>query len=439
MGRCAGRLVAIWALVATVVAACAPLPAPVIISDVDATRTAVAPPATSSASAAATGPARTLRLGVASWRGFDPLDAGDAGTEQVQALVYEALLAYDLAGNLVPLLAADLPVAGEDGLSWQVGLRAGVTFHDGTPLDAPVAVEALRRPLAIAGQEAPLPVSVRVYRQLVESVSGEGMTLTFRLREPFRAFPALLAEQALALTHGIGVGSGPFQVSGSAPEGGLLRLARYDGYHGDVVALEMVEIHVGQQEPDGGAVIMESVGDSLLNLIAGESLISEDGFDPLEPWHTVQQEQWLVLDAGRATLLPAGVISVLALAGEGSVEAYRVALAEIGLPDGFDLVAHVVAGQEDTLATSLPRFAPVHIQAAGAGRDTPVDALIVVWVRDWERDWWLRAAGFADDDLAKAGVRLDVRPVVTYVRPGLTGLGVTSGGWARVTAQTGRS
>ncbi len=439
MGRHAGMFVAVWALVATVVVACAPLPAPVIITDVDATRTAVAPPATSSASAPATGTGRTLRLGVTSWRGFDPLDASDAGTEQVQALVYETLLTYDPAGNLMPLLAADLPAAGDDGLSWQVNLRPGVTFHDGTPLDALVAAEALQRPLEIAVQEETLPLAVHVYRQLVEAVSGEGMTLTFRLREPFRTFPALLAEQALALTHGIGIGSGPFQVSGSAPEDGLLRLTRYEGYHGGAAALEMVEITLGQQEPDSGAVIMESGGDRLLDLIAGESRASEDGFDYSEPWYAAEREQWLILDAGRAALLPAGVIPVLALAVEGSTEAYQLALAEIGLPDGFDLAARAVTGQEGSLAAALRRFAPVHIQTTGAGRDTPADALIVAWTRDWERAWWLRFAGYADDDLARAGVRLDARPMVTYVRSGLTGLGVTSGGWARVTAQTARS
>lgn len=438
MNRLFGMPVAIWVIVAAVVAACVPLPAPVIISDVDATQTAMAPPVTASAPGMATGSARTLRLGVLSWRGFDPFDAGDAGTEQVQALVYETLLAYEPAGNLIPLLAADLPVAGDDGLSWQVGLRAGVSFHDGTPLDALTAAETLQRPLEIAAQEEMLPFTVRVYRQLVESVSGEGMTLTFRLREPFRAFLALLAEQALALTHGIGIGSGPFRLAGSALEDNLLRLTRFEDYHGGAAALEMVEIHLGRQEPDSGAVIMESTGDSLFDLIAGESLASVNGLDYLEPWHVVEQEQWLILDAGHTALLPAGVNSVLALAGEGSADVYRVALAEIGLPDGFDLAVRVVAGQDSALAAVLPRFAPVHLQAVNAGQNVPADALIVVWRRDWERDWWLRVAGYADGDLAKAGVQLDVRPVVTYVRTGLTGLGVTSGGWARVTAQTDR-
>jgi len=432
-----GVLVRVWLLAALFVAGCTAPPTPIVISDVDATQTALAPTpaaAPSPVEAIAT-PGGVLRLGVAFWRGFDPLAAVNAGTEQAQALIYETLLAYDPQGGLVPLLAAGLPISGSGGLIWTVELRPGVAFHDGAALDASLAAEALQRALAAGVDEAALPESVRVFRRLVETIGAEGMTLAFHLREPFAAFPSLLAEQALALTHGPGVGSGPFWLPDGVPGADApVALARYDGYHGGAALVERVEVRPVMQEADGGAVIMESADAAPPDIVAGESLPLGSGPEGYEVWSAAMREQWLLLSAGHAALLPVDVITVLALALDGPPEAYRDALAEIGLPDGFDLAISATAGQTG-VEEGMARFAPVHVQAAAAGGE-PDGGLIAAWTRDWERGWWLRAAGYAAVDVSRVGVRLQVEPVVTYVRPGLAGLGVTSGGWARITAQT---
>lgn len=47
----------------------------------------------------------------------------------------EALLGYDLEGNVVPGLATEC-TANEDSTVWTCSLRQGVKFHDGSDFDA---------------------------------------------------------------------------------------------------------------------------------------------------------------------------------------------------------------------------------------------------------------------------------------------------------------
>ena len=66
--------------------------------------------------------------------GLDPhaYAANSDGTVHVN--IYEALVRLDAAGNIEPALATFWHV--EDGLTWDVALRPGVAFHDGTPFTA---------------------------------------------------------------------------------------------------------------------------------------------------------------------------------------------------------------------------------------------------------------------------------------------------------------
>jgi ABC-type transport system substrate-binding protein len=49
--------------------------------------------------------------------------------------VIEALLGYDLEGNVIPKLATGCE-SNEDGTEWTCTLREGVTFHDGSEFDS---------------------------------------------------------------------------------------------------------------------------------------------------------------------------------------------------------------------------------------------------------------------------------------------------------------
>ena len=61
--------------------------------------------------------------------------------------IFDPLAYYDTAGNWVPVLAESWTKVG-DGTSWQMKVREGVRFHDGTELDADDVVATFEAQLA---------------------------------------------------------------------------------------------------------------------------------------------------------------------------------------------------------------------------------------------------------------------------------------------------
>ena len=91
----------------------------------------------------------TLRIGsFAEGDGLNP--AANAFSTPVYLMahpVFDPLAYYDTAGNWVPVLAESWTKIG-DGTSWQMKLREGVRFHDGTELDADDVVATFGAQLA---------------------------------------------------------------------------------------------------------------------------------------------------------------------------------------------------------------------------------------------------------------------------------------------------
>src|SRR5919198_3664099 len=71
------------------------------------------------------------------FRGFDPLKAAylQFGDHTVMMAVEERLFDMDAKGRLVPELALSA-TPSEEGTTWTIKLRQGVSFHDGTPFNA---------------------------------------------------------------------------------------------------------------------------------------------------------------------------------------------------------------------------------------------------------------------------------------------------------------
>lgn len=63
---------------------------------------------------------------------FSPIYYQTAYDGDVNNLVYQALLKYDVNGDLQPDLATELPTVSEDGMSYTFKLKKGVKFSDGT-------------------------------------------------------------------------------------------------------------------------------------------------------------------------------------------------------------------------------------------------------------------------------------------------------------------
>lgn len=79
--------------------------------------------------------------------GLDPQKSPDDGMYLVLYRVYESLYGFDLDGELEPVLA-DAPAEVVDDTTWEIALRSGVTFADGTPFDADSVVYSLERILS---------------------------------------------------------------------------------------------------------------------------------------------------------------------------------------------------------------------------------------------------------------------------------------------------
>ncbi|MFN0026204.1 MAG: ABC transporter substrate-binding protein [Acidimicrobiales bacterium] len=131
--------------------------------------------------------------------------------------LYDSLMKAQPGAPPEPNLAESL-VESEDRLGWTLTLRPGVSFHDGTPLDAAAAKANLDRQKASrlnAGSLDPLQ----------EVIVEDDRTIALRLKVPWTALPAVLAgvqgmmlSPAAIKTAGanlarapIGAGTGPYQ------------------------------------------------------------------------------------------------------------------------------------------------------------------------------------------------------------------------------------
>ena len=98
--------------------------------------------------------------------------------------IAETLVDADTIGRLHAGLATSWS-ASDDGLTWRFELRQGVTFHDGSPLTAEAAAQALTFAHGKAGLLAKAPIT---------AISADGNAVVFSLSAPFAALPAFLAE-----------------------------------------------------------------------------------------------------------------------------------------------------------------------------------------------------------------------------------------------------
>jgi len=173
-------------------------------------------------------------------RTLDPADAYEFWSGNLLHNLGDRLYSYELdSTDLRPQLAKALPQVSSDGLTYTIPLRQGVVFHDGTAFNAEAMAFSLRRFMENGGQPSFLLSDV------VSSIQATGeFELTIRLKQPFVAFPKLLAFTGLcavspaAYTLGEGqfepdrfVGTGPYRLAQLGTDS--LKLEVFDQYWGD--------------------------------------------------------------------------------------------------------------------------------------------------------------------------------------------------------------
>jgi len=116
--------------------------------------------------------------------GFDPTVQN---TNMAALAVYDSLLKLDDKGDPQPYLAQSMQTT-DAGTTWRMGLRPGVKFSDGTPLDAQAVVVNVQRHIDKVSSPGHL------YAQQIASMRAvDAQTVEFVLKGPFAAFPTVFA------------------------------------------------------------------------------------------------------------------------------------------------------------------------------------------------------------------------------------------------------
>jgi peptide/nickel transport system substrate-binding protein len=185
------------------------------------------------------------------WQGavhLNPHFAGGTKEQDATRIFYEALAGWDTEGNLIPMLATEIPSKANGGVSadgtsvtWK--LKRGVTWHDGKPFTADDVVFTAQ----YSGDPATSTVTVATYKDIkVEKIDSHTVRVVYPKPTPFWA-EALVGSQGPILPKHVfepfigaksrenpanvkPVGTGPYKFVDFKP-GDMLRAEANPNYH----------------------------------------------------------------------------------------------------------------------------------------------------------------------------------------------------------------
>jgi peptide/nickel transport system substrate-binding protein len=176
----------------------------------------------------------TLAFGLsAETDGYEPSSSRWAGSGYIVAFsIFDPLAAYDENLEVQPYLATSLE-PNEDFTQWTIGVRPGVQFHDGTPVDAKAIADALT-----ADKASLLAGTVFDFAEtFVPSPDGTSVVVT--MNRPWSTFPQVLTAQTGVIRAPSmatdpeatrnPVGSGPF-IFESWEQGSVLKVKKNPNY-----------------------------------------------------------------------------------------------------------------------------------------------------------------------------------------------------------------
>jgi len=147
---------------------------------------------------------------------LDPVWTTADITRNFSLAVYDTLYAFDAEFNVQPQMVAG-QTTSSDGLQWELTLRDGLKFHDGSPVLAKDCVATIKR----FGQRDPMGTALTARTDEVSAPSDK--VIRFRLKKPFPLLTYALAQvycaimpERLAQTDAAeqvkeAMGSGPFK------------------------------------------------------------------------------------------------------------------------------------------------------------------------------------------------------------------------------------
>jgi len=221
-----------------------------------------APTAAVTAAPTAAGPAKggTVTIGVQDSIGadLDPRSGTDNAAFFVKAQVFQTLLQLDpKTGTITPGLAAALPTQ-IDELTWEMKLRPGVIWHDGSAVTA----KDVKYTMGKVNDKEFNSLFINTYNFVASVEVIDDTTMRFKLARPFGAFLDRMtgfAPVPEAIAEKMGrdeykrkpVGNGPWMISDVVPEQALT-LKPFDKWAGEKPKLDTV---IWKRFPDGAARI----------------------------------------------------------------------------------------------------------------------------------------------------------------------------------------
>jgi peptide/nickel transport system substrate-binding protein len=189
-------------------------------------------------------------------RTLDPADSYELAGLGLIYNLSDRLYTYQLGTTeLEPQLATAMPTISEDGRTYTIPLREGVTFHDGTAFNAEAMQFSLERFIENGGKPSFLLADI------IQEIEATGeYELTITLKQPFAAFPSLLAFPGAcavspqAYQIGAGqflpndfVGTGRYQLTDFTSD--TVRLDPFPDYWGEAAANEGVDMQIYASNP----------------------------------------------------------------------------------------------------------------------------------------------------------------------------------------------
>lgn len=219
----------------------------------------------------------TLRVAVgAEIDGLNPVQARWAlEGNTIGSSIYDSLMTVDADRNLVPKLAESV-TPNADGTVWTIKLRPGITFHDGTPLDAEAVKANLEARKAI-------PISGDSLRPVESITVVDPLTAEVHMSSPWFGFDALLAAQTGYMvgvaqigapnSMQMAIGTGPFKLDGTWSPGTPINVVRNDTYWGDKPHLDAIRFSA-LTDPSSRTASLESGDVDLILTDDATSIVS---------------------------------------------------------------------------------------------------------------------------------------------------------------------
>lgn len=206
---------------------------------------------------------------------LDPTGGAAGAIDSVlYANVFEGLTRFTESGEVVPGLAESWEIS-EDGLTYTFTLREGVTFHDGTAMDASDVKFTLDRARAEDSTNAQKQLFAAI--ENVEVVDPQTVRVTLSQQDGMFLFNMAWGDAVIVAPDSIGeikskpVGTGPFRFV-TWTQGDSIELARHDDYWGEAPALEEATFKFISDPTAAFAAMMAEDIDAFMAFPAPENL-----------------------------------------------------------------------------------------------------------------------------------------------------------------------